>query len=134
MFFNRKPKGRIDHPGNHALVPRLFRAEGKVESLPAGQHLLLVVEVGGWMWPKGKVRANHGSWTSEVYEGGTPSDGKFTLSLFLVSDIGYDEVAAWLERGKLTGDYPGLGQIRDGIRLHSVRLRLSRQAQRPEER
>jgi hypothetical protein len=134
MFVNRKPKGRINHPGNHTSVPRLFRAEGTVEGLPAGQHLLLVVEVGGWMWPKGQVLVNNGSWASEVSEEGTPPNGDFTLSLYAVSDKGYDAIAAWLERGRLTGDYPGLAQIKGGIRLHSVRLRLSRQAQRPEER
>jgi hypothetical protein len=124
MFFNRKPKGRINYPKNRDLVPRLFRAEGTIDSLPAGQHLLLVVQVGGLMWPKGEVQVRNTSWTSEVYEGGSPPNGDFTLSLYLVSDKGYDEIATWLERGKLTGDYPGLGQIKDGVRLHSVRLRL----------
>jgi hypothetical protein len=134
MFFNRKPRGRINHPGNHALVPRLFQAEGTVESLPTGQHLLLVVEVGGWMWPKAQVQVNNGAWASEVYEGGNPPNGDFTLSLYSVSDSGYDEIATWFEHGRLTGDYPGLVQLKDGVRLHSVRLRLSRKAQRPVER
>jgi hypothetical protein len=124
MLFSRKPKGRIDHPRNRDLVPRRFRAEGTIDGLPAGQHLLLVVEVGGLMWPKGKVRAKNGSWASEVYEGGTPPEGRFTLSLYLVSRKGYGEIAAWLERGKLTGRYPGLGQIKDGIKLHRITLRL----------
>ena len=124
MFFNRNPQGRIHYPRNRDSVSRLFRAEGTIDSLPEGQHLLLVVEVGGLMWPKGKVRVNNTSWASEVYEGGTPPDGNFALSLYLVSSKGYDEIAAWLERGKLTGDYPGLGQIKDGIKLHSIKLRL----------
>ena len=124
MFFKREPRGRISYPGDRDLVPRLFRAEGTIDRLPAGQHLLLVVQVGGLMWPKGEVQVRNTSWTSEVYEGGSPPNGNFTLSLYLVSDRGYGEIAAWLERGKLTGDYPGLGQIRDGVRLHSVRLRL----------
>ena len=124
MFFNRKPKGGISYPRNRDLVPRRFQAQGTIDRLPAGQHLLLVVEVGGLMWPKGEVQVRNTSWTSEVYEGGTPPDGRFTLSLYLVSDQGYDEVAAWLERGRLTGDYPGLGQIKDSVRLHSIQLRL----------
>jgi hypothetical protein len=124
MFFNRKPKGRINYPKNRDLVPRLFQVEGTIDRLPAGQHLLLVVQVGGLMWSKGEVQVRNTSWTSEVYEGGSPPNGDFTLSLYMVSDKGYDEIATWLERGKLTGDYPGLGQIQDGVRLHSVRLRL----------
>jgi hypothetical protein len=124
MFFNRKPKGRINYSGNHDLVPRLFRAEGTIDHLPAGQHLLLVVQVGGLMWPKGEAQVRNTSWTAKVYEGGSPPNGVFTLSLYLVSDKGYDEIATCLERGKLTGDYPGLEQIKDGVRLHSVKLRL----------
>jgi hypothetical protein len=124
MFFDRKSRGRINYPKNGDRVPRLFRAEGTIDSLPAGQHLLLVVQIGGLMWPKGEVQVNHTSWTSEVYEGGTPPNGDFTLALYLVRDKGYDEIAAWLERGNLTGDYPGLGHIKDGIKLHSIKLRL----------
>ena len=61
MFLNRKPKGRIDRPGNRDLVPRRFRAEGTIDRLPAGQHLLLVVEVGRLMWPKGEVQVKNTS-------------------------------------------------------------------------
>jgi hypothetical protein len=124
VVLNRNPQGRIHHPRNRDLVSRRFRAEGTIDSLPVGQHLLLVVEVGGLMWPKGKVRVNDTSWASEVHEGGTPPDGNFTLSLCLVSSTGYGEIAAWLEHGRLTGHYPGLGRIKDGIKLHSIRLRL----------
>jgi len=133
VFFNRKPRGRIDQPRNRDLVSRRFRAEGIIDSLPVGQHLLLVVEVGGLMWPKGKVRVNDTSWTSEVHEGGTPPDGDFALSLYLVSSMGYGEIAAWLEHGRLTGHYPGLGQIKDGIKLHSIRLRLKSMIAPPKE-
>ena len=124
MFFDRHPQGRINQPRNRDWVSRLFRTEGTIDRLPAGQHLLLVVEVGELMWPKGQVQVNETSWTSEVYEGGTPPNGRFKLSLYSVSDKGYDEIAVWLERGKLTGHYPGLGQIKDGVRLHSIKLRL----------
>jgi hypothetical protein len=86
--------------------------------------LLLVVHVGGLMWPKGQVQVDDGSWISEVHEGGTPPNGEFTLSLYLVRNGGYEEIADWLERGQATGDYPGLRRIKDGFRLHSVRLRL----------
>ena len=123
-FFNRNPRGRINQPGNRALVPRRFQAQGTVASVPAGQHLLLAVAVGGLLWPKGKVQVDGTSWSAEVYEGGNPPGGNFALSLYLVSSQGYDEIAAWIERGRLTGDYPGLVRIKDGVQLHSIRLRL----------
>ena len=105
-------------------------AEGSIDSLPEGQHLLLVIEVGGLMWPKGEVQVNNTSWASEVHEGGSPPDGNFALSLYLVNGKGYDEIAAWMEHGRLQGDYPGLGQIKNGIKLHSIRLRLESPSQR----
>jgi hypothetical protein len=124
---SRNLRGRISYPRNRDSVPRLFRAEGTTDRLPAGLHLLVVVEVGGLKWPKGEVQVNNTSWEAKVHEGGTPPNGKFTLSLYAVSSKGYAEIAAWLERGKATGDYPGLGHIKDGIRLDSIRLRLESQ-------
>ena len=56
---------------------------------------------------------------AEVHQMGT------LLSLFLVSGKGYDEINTWLERGKMTDDYPGLENIKDGDRLHSIKLRLA---------
>ncbi|MEJ2555286.1 MAG: hypothetical protein P8186_03455 [Anaerolineae bacterium] len=123
-FLNRNPRGRISYPKNGDRVSRLFRAEGTIDSLPAGQHVLLVVEVGGLKWPKGEIQVNNTAWTSDVYEGGTPPDGKFTLSLYAVGSERHDEIAMWLEHGKLAGGYPGLGQIKDGVKLHSIKLRL----------
>jgi hypothetical protein len=86
--------------------------------------LFLVVQVGGLTWPKSEVQVNDTTWTSQVHEGGAPPNGRFTLALYLVSDKGYNEITAWLEHGKLTGDYPGLGRVKGGVRLHSVGLRL----------
>ena len=124
MFSNRSPRGKITYPRNRDSVPRLFRAEGIANSVPAGNQLLLVVQVGGLKWPKGQVEVTDASWISQVHEGGHPSDGRFALSLWMVSSRGYDEIVAWLEQGRRTGDYPGLWQIKDGVKLHSVKLRL----------
>ena len=102
------PQGKISIPRNNVSVPRHFQAEGSVDNLLAGQHLFLVVEIEGLIWPKGEAQVKNAYWTCEVYEGGSPPDGRFTLSLFLVSGKGYDEINTWLERGKMTDDYPGL--------------------------
>ena len=119
------PQGKINVPTNNATVSRHFQAEGTVEHLPAGQHLFLVVEIDGLLWPKGEVQLKNTAWTCEVHEGGSPPDGRFALSLFLVSGKDYDDINSWLERGKLTDDYPGFENIKNGERLHSVKLRLA---------
>jgi hypothetical protein len=124
MFSSRSPQGRINCPRNRDVVPRLFRAEGIIDGLPAGQHLPLVVQVEALMWPKSQVQVSSSSWTAQVHEGGHPPDGRFDLSLWLVGSRGYDEIVAWLEHGSRTGDYPGLWQIKDGVKLHSITLRL----------
>jgi len=123
-MFNR-PQGKINSPRNNATVSRHFQAEGTVDNLQAGQHLFVIVEIGGLMWPKGEAQLNDKTWACEVYEGGSPPDGRFALSLFSVDDKGYDDVNAWLERGKSTGDYPGLTTIDACKRLHRINLRLA---------
>ncbi len=120
-----KPQGKINIPLNNALVSRQFHAEGSVSNLSAGQHLFLVVEIDGLMWPKVEAQCQGTSWTGEVYEGGEPPDGRFTLSLFAVGGKGFEAVTAWLKRGEATDSYPGLVNIDESIRLHSVRLRLA---------
>jgi hypothetical protein len=104
MVFNRNPKGRIKYPRNRDWVSGHFRAEGSIDRLPAGRHLILAVGVGGLIWPKGEVQIDNTSWAFEVYEGGTPPGGRFKLSLFLVGSKGYDAVTAWLDHGRLTGE------------------------------
>jgi hypothetical protein len=120
-----QPQGKINLPGEDALVSRHFLAEGIVNNLPAGQHLFLVVEIDGQMWPKGEARVTNSSWACEVHEGGNPPGGRFSLSLFVVGDRGYVDINAWLEHGKMTGSYPGLINLEDSRRLSSLRLRLA---------
>ena len=95
MLFKRKPKGRIRQPKNDGIVPRHFRAKGTVSHLPDDQHLWIVVQVEGLMWPKGDVAVTDGAWSTEVYE-----------------------------EGRLTDSYPGLRRIEGGVRLDRIRLRL----------
>jgi hypothetical protein len=86
--------------------------------------LFLAVEVDGLIWPKGEARTQDTAWTCEVREEGTPPDGRFGLSLYLVSDRGAESIAAWLEHGRLTDDYPGLYRIDGSSRLDNLFLRL----------
>jgi len=123
MFNN--PRGKINSPKNNVIVSRRFRAEGTIENLNTGQHLFVVVEIGGLMWPKDEANVMDKIWSCEVYEDGSPPDGQFTLSLFSVGGKGYEDTKAWLERGKSTGDYPGLGTIEGSKRLNSIKLRIA---------
>lgn len=124
MFSKRTLQGRITVPVNRASVPRLFQAEGTIDALPAGQYLVVAVQVAGLIWPKALIQADNGSWTCQVHEAGDPPNGRFALSLWLVGSQGYDEITAWLERGQNSGHYPGLYPIKDGSKLHSITLRL----------
>jgi hypothetical protein len=124
MFSKRKPQGRIMVPMKRASVPRLFQAQGTIAALPARQHLVVAVEVAGLIWPKALVQVDNGLWSCQVHENGDPPSGRFVLSLWLVGRQGQDEITAWLERGESSGHFPGLHQIRDGIKLHSISLRL----------
>ena len=124
MCSKRRLQGKITVPANRAWVQRLFQAKGTIDTLPTGQHLVIAVQVAGLIWPKALVRVDNGSWTCQVHEGGDPPNGRFALSLWIVSSRGQDEIVNWLERGRRTGDYPGLWRITDGAKLHSITLRL----------
>ncbi len=120
-----RPQGKINNPRSNASVPRRFHTEGSVNNLSAGQHLFLVVEIDGLMWPKGEAQIKNTGWTCEVHEGGEPPGGRFALSLFVVGEPAYEAINDWLDRGKATDDYPGLEDLSDGIKLHSIPLRLA---------
>jgi len=87
--------------------------------------LWLVVEIGGLKWPKEPgVFISGNAWTGEAYEGGTPPDGRFTLSLYVVGMAGFDQIKKWTDQGHHSGSYPGLSVIDNARRLDSVNLRL----------
>ena len=130
MFFNRTLRGKINRPKNRSSVARLFQVTGTIDNLAARQHLFLVVQVDGLLWPKVEVRVDGTSWTAEVHEAGTPSDGRFSLSLYLVGRKGHDEITDWLDGGESTGDYPGLRRIEDSTKLHSIRVQLEPSSRR----
>lgn len=124
MFSKHNPKGRIKSPKSRSAVSRHFQVEGTVNNMTADQHLILAIRVDGLLWPKGEVQMNGSIWKSEVHENGNPPRGKFTLELYRVENNGYDEIITWLARGEQTGHYPGLRKINNGVKLHSIKLRL----------
>ena len=120
-----QPQGKINFPRNGDLVSRLFRARGAVDGLPSGWHLYLAVEIGDLIWPKEpEVIIEGTSWSGEVCEGGSPPNGRFSLSLYAVNQEGHRRIMKWLENGRRTGHYPGLREIEGSRRLHQINLQL----------
>lgn len=107
------------------VVPRHFRVEGKMKKWP-DNHLWLAVEVGGLVWPKEpevKVDKN-GRWMGEVYEGGSPPQGKFVLALYEVDMQGHQKIIEWMKNGHQHGYYQGLHTLAGGRKVAAVDLRL----------
>jgi hypothetical protein len=60
-----------------------------------------------------------------VYEGGSPPDGNFSLSLYMVDSKGNQKIMNWLRSGEKSGYYPGFLEIEGGQLLHKINdLRL----------
>jgi hypothetical protein len=118
-------RGTIRRPADGSSVDRHILAEGDIIYLPESTWLWLVVEIGGLKWPKEPgVFVSGNAWTGEAYEGGTPPDGRFTLSLYVVGKTGHDQITTWIEQAHLSGNYPGLTVIDDSRRLDSANLHL----------
>ena len=89
------------------------------------KHLWLAVEVGGLIWPKEpEVKIEDTRWIGQVYEGGSPPQGKFILALYEVNAEGHHKIMEWLNSGHRVGHYPGLPAIAGGKRVAAVDLRL----------
>ena len=118
-------RGGISVPSDNALVPRCFRVKGTIERLPPDFHLWLAVEIGNLAWPKEPEMTITGtSWSGNVCPEVPPSNGAWSLSLYMVNSEGHQEIRRWLKDGQRTGDYPGRPEITGGQRLHQIPLRL----------
>lgn len=117
--------GTIRLPTDSSSVDRHILAEGDIISLPEIAWLWLVIEIGDLKWPKEPgVSVSGNAWTGEAYEGGTPPNGQFTLSLYVMGKAGFDQIKKWIDQGHRSGNYPGLSVIDNSRRLDSVNLRF----------
>lgn len=117
--------GIIRRPADGSSVDRHILAEGNIKSLPKSTWLWLVVEIGELKWPKEPgVFVSGNAWTGEAVEGGKPPEGRFILSLYVVGKAGHEKIKAWIEKGRLSGNYPGFTVIDDSRQLDSANLRL----------
>lgn len=118
-------RGSIRQPVDNTAVDRHVFAEGEIIGLPENAWLWLVVDIGGLKWPKEPgVTVNGINWTGSAFEGGTPKNGKFILSLYVVGQEGNDEIKKWFDEGRRNNDYPGLTVLKNARRLDCVHLEL----------
>jgi hypothetical protein len=120
-----KQEGQIITPKEGQEVIERIDARGTISSLPEGSHLWLAVRKGSLIWPKEpEVFIAGTSWSATIYEGGTPSGGKFTLVLYIVDSKGHTEIGEWLQIGNATSSFPGLKRITGSKALHAIELRM----------
>ncbi len=101
--------GSIRYPIDGSLVNRSMVAKGDILSLPEYSWLWLVIEIGNLKFPKEpNIKVSGNRWEGVAFEGGTPPDNKFNLSLYVVGEEGNKQIKSWLEEGSRTGSYPGL--------------------------
>ncbi len=124
-----KPQGKISLPANGSEISRAINVGGHAKYIPANGHIWVVIETGGLLWPKEPEVPldTDGQFRVIVYEDGSPREGKFVLSLYVVRETGHKKIQAWLTEGKRIDSFPGfLPHILEGIRLDSVNLHLSK--------
>lgn len=122
--FQASVRGIITTPEDDDSVLRVFDAKGTIVNLPVDFYLWLAVEHSNLSWPKGPIRITDTIWTGKVYEGGSPPDGHFSLSLYIVNYEGHQKIIKWVESGQKSGYYPGFVEIEGGKLLHSIDLKL----------
>lgn len=106
-LFDPSLEGKIYSPPYGAEIGRYFQVEGTVSG--KYRNLWLMERIGGLHWPKEpKLVPREGRWSGEVFEGGSPPQGKFKILLVDVSDEVSKIFELWFKKGHQTGSYPGL--------------------------
>ncbi len=118
--------GRIVNPRSGETVPRGFSVSGELANIPQGEHVWLAVEIQNTLWIKQpEIPATDGRWIRSIYEGGSPPDGIFTLSLIRVPSEGQLFIEEWLKDCSKNDECLGVDAIPGAKRLDLVEsLRL----------
>ena len=103
--------------------------KGKTENIPEGWYLWLVLhpdESSGY-WPQGasvKPHPRTKTWTRKVHVGTIGTDiGKMNeLWAILVDDEGNDFYIDYLNKGKVSGDYPEIELPKNSIEVDMIKL------------
>jgi len=116
----------IDTPQPGQTVPRTFEAVGRCSPLPDGRRLVLAVQTGRVLSPKmPPVEVNGTNWLGICNEYGVSAGSAFTLCVYIVSEEGFKEIAAWHAQGKATGSYPPFRAVPGGALLAQCKLRVN---------
>lgn len=118
-------KGSILEPISGQQVDRRIRLRGQLDYVIPGDHFWIAIGVDGLLWLKEPEIPNRdGDFTAEIYEGGSPPNGMFSIVLLRVSQEGHDVITQWIRNGQRTGDYPGLSSITGSVELATVSVRF----------
>ncbi len=120
------PQGRIISPQDGDSVSRAFTVEGTTRDIPRDKHLWVVVQVSNRLFPKEpEIPRVDRHWNQDIFEGGNPPGGKFSIILMMVDSRGNDEIEAWLDKVRRNESAPGLTKITGSSKLDAVTLTLS---------
>lgn len=111
--------GKIEVPVENDVLGHSMVVQGTSTNLAEDSHLWLAVETQGLLWIKDpEVVSYKDSWIASIIEAEVRSE--FSLVLLHVNALGQQRILDWLERGRKTGDYPGLLSIEGSQRLDQV--------------
>ena len=132
----QRPRATIDAPSPNQLVVRTIPCNGSATGIQPDLHLWLAVEANGFIWPKeGEVYVDtEDRWSATIFEDGTAKE--FSVALLVANAEANNVIRAWLEKGRLKGEYALIKRISgtellaraDGLRLnksHQQARRLS---------
>lgn len=127
-----EPRGAITFPKDGSEVPRAFTAEGTLTDIADDEHLWLVAQSDGLLFPKEPEIDPQPHWIMQSLETGVPAGGRFSLILLMVGSEGQRQIQAWLTGGEATTAYPGLKQIVNSQKLDTAtELALPKKAPEP---
>jgi len=115
------PKVEVRTPAPGDGVDKITVATGTARDVLRGQRIWAIVKVDDGHYPQLSaldVPPGGGLWALSVLFGKDDDVGKpFTLLVVLASPEAHEAFTAWIERGRATGDYPGM---REGVDYPAV--------------
>lgn len=116
--------GHILKPHAGAAVDGCFRVRARLEGLPQGHTVWVGVVHRNLVWPKAKLPASEELSEVTILESAMLPGKTLSVSLVLVSSQGQMFIERWAQRGRRTGDYPGLNleSIPGATRLDTVEV------------
>jgi hypothetical protein len=122
-FPDEKVTGTLLAPKTDQKVGREFRVKCNIPNVPKDHVIVAAVESNSLMWPKEPSLDNFkgADWEATVAEGGDPG-ATFRVTVLVVGKDGQKKLKKWFDRGRATGDFPGLklSDIPGAARVDSV--------------